>query len=181
MSNLVDFFLPVFKMGTEFSLNPGNFTSYDDFRAKCIERLDQDVSASELHYSAEECKFAHFAVVVWLDELVLRTSPVWITTWRSSLLQSQRFATAIGGEEFYTRLDEIDLQNKELRQIYLFCLLLGFQGKYAHKEPAELRERIEEERKCLPDEWQYWPCEAKIITMGTVKRTPYTRQRMSFL
>jgi type VI secretion system protein ImpK len=125
--------------------------------------LDEALLQSELLYRPEDCGEAHFAVVVWLDELVLRTSPVWVKEWRTSLLQSQRFRTAIGGEEFYSRLDGIEETNKELRQVFLFCLLMGFQGKYAHKGNAELQARISEERKCLPEEWQSWPGEARIM------------------
>ena len=181
MSSLVNCYLPVFRMGIKFSTAPEDFPRYDDYREECIKGLDKSLMQSELLYSPEDCGEAHFAVVVWLDELVSRTSPVWVKEWRVSLLQSQRFRTTIGGEEFYSRLDGIDVKNKELRQVYLFCLLTGFQGKYAHKEYAELQARIREERKCLPEEWQAWPGEARIMTrdVGSDPVRPF--QRLRFL
>ncbi|WP_277972980.1 DotU family type IV/VI secretion system protein [Pantoea agglomerans] len=163
MSSLLNCYIPVFRMGVKFSIASEDFPHCDDFRKECITLLDKALLQSELLYRPEDSSEAHFAVVVWLDELVLRTSPTWVKEWRLSLLQSQRFRTAIGGEEFYARLDGIDTSNKDLRQVYLFCLLMGFQGKYAHKGNAELQARISEERKCLPEEWQTWPGEARIM------------------
>lgn len=163
MSRLVNCYLPVFRIGAKFSVAPEDVPHCDEFRKECITLLDKALLQSELLYSPEDCGEAHFAVVVWLDELVLRTSPAWVKEWRISLLQSQRFRTAIGGEEFYSRLDGIEVANKDVRQVYLFCLLMGFQGRYAHKGNAGLQARISEERKCLPEEWQVWPGGARIM------------------
>lgn len=181
MSNLVNCYLPVFRMGIKFSIAPGDFPCCDDFRQECVTLLDKAQLQSESLYGPEDCRDAHFSVVVWLDELVLRTSPLWVKEWRVSLLQSQRLRTTIGGEEFYSRLDSIDVTNKELRQVYLFCLLMGFQGKYAHKEHAELKARISEERKCLPEEWQAWPGDARIMTKDVGADPARTFQRLRFL
>lgn len=181
MSRLVNCYLPVFRLGIKFISAPEKFSHCDEFRNECIKLLDQALIQSELLNTSGDCKEAHFAVVVWLDELVLRASPVWVKEWRINLLQSQRLQTTIGGEEFYTRLDSIDVSNKTLRQVYLFCLLMGFQGKYAHKEKTELQARIFEERQCLPEEWQVWPGEARIMVMDGNEDHSRSLQSLRFL
>jgi len=180
MNSLLNHYLPVFSMGIKFSLTPEDYPDCNHFRNECITLLDKAMLNSELLYSLQDCEDSHFAVIVWLDEMVLKTSPDWVNEWRTSMLQSQRFRTAIGGEEFYTRLDRIDLVNKDLRQVYLFCLLMGFQGKYAHKRSDELQLRISDERKCLPDEWQSWPGVARIIAMDVELNSRQSFQRLRF-
>jgi len=167
-------------MGIKFSLAPEDYPDCDHFRNECITLLDKALLNSELLYSLQDCEDSHFAVIVWLDEMVLKTSPGWVNEWRTSMLQSQRFRTAIGGEEFYTRLDTIDVVNKDLRQVYLFCLLMGFQGKYANKRSDELQLRISDERKCLPDEWQSWPGDARIIATDVELNSRQSIQRLRF-
>lgn len=181
MSRLVNYYLPVFSMGIKFSLAPEDFPHCDHFRSECITLLDRALLSSELLYSPQDCEGAYFAVVVWLDEIVLKTSPAWVNEWRISMLQSQIFRTAIGGEEFYTRLEAIDVVNKELRQVHLFCLLMGFQGKYAHKGNDELQLRISDERKCLPEEWQSWPGDARIIAKDVDLNARQSFQKLRFL
>ena len=108
MNSLLNHYLPVFSMGIKFSLTPEDYPDCNHFRNECITLLDKAMLNSELLYSLQDCEDSHFAVIVWLDEMVLKTSPDWVNEWRTSMLQSQRFRTAIGGEEFYTRLDRID-------------------------------------------------------------------------
>lgn len=163
MMNLLNCYLPVFRFISEFTLNPHEHTDYAQFRKRSIEILQASLLRSELHYAQQECDDAYFAVVIWLDERVLCSSLEWVKKWRCELLQNQFFNISVGGAEFFTRLDSIDKTNTQLKMVYLFCLLMGFHGKYTWEDPILLKQRIEDERFALPPEWQTWPNEAKLI------------------
>lgn len=148
MTTLLHCYLPVFRLGVVFSLAPASEASFTLFRQKADAALAQALAQAEAAGHEEEGCSAQFAVAVWLDELVLRAAPAWVAEWRADLLQTRLFATATGGEAFFSRLDALEQHRGSLRLVYLFCLLMGFQGKYA-QDKALLQQRIARERACL--------------------------------
>ncbi|MFA3763164.1 DotU family type IV/VI secretion system protein [Yersinia sp. 2466 StPb PI] len=163
MMSIVNCYMPVFRFITSFILEPQEHADYSRFRNKCIQLLQQARLASELHHSLQDCEDANFAVVIWLDEQVLRSEPEWVKQWRAVLLQSHYFDLSTGGSEFFSCLDSIDKNNAKLRVVYLFCLLMGFHGKYTQQDD-ELQKRISDERRCLPEQWRQWPNNAPLIS-----------------
>lgn len=163
MSILLNPYLPVFQLGVDVLLYPQKHGSFATFRQESINRIDNALAELETLSEESEIKQTHFAVVIWLDEIVLRSASNWISEWRNDLLQTRLFNTSIGGSEFFLRLDAIDAGNKHVRQVYLFCLLMGFRGKYVYEDPDLLRQRIEEERSCLPVEWREWPNDSPLV------------------
>ncbi|MBI0278595.1 DotU family type IV/VI secretion system protein (plasmid) [Hafnia alvei] len=163
MMGLLNCYLPIFRFITDFFLHPQNYADYEVFREKCIGLLQHSLLESELNHTQHECENAYFAVVLWIDERILCSSAPWVKSWRSELLQSQLFKISVGGEEFFTRLDTIDITNIPLRIVYLFCLLMGFHGKYTGQDVQLLQQRIHDERQCLPEDWQQWPNDAQLV------------------
>jgi len=104
--------------------------------------------------------------VLFLDERVLCSTIPWRKEWRGELLQIHYFSISVGGEAFFVRLDEIDITNTQLRMVYLFCLLMGFHGKYTQKDAQLLQQRINTERQCLPEAWRHWPNDASLVEQG---------------
>jgi type VI secretion system protein ImpK len=164
MMSLVNCYMPVFRFITSFILEPLEHIDYHRFRNNCIHLLEQAHLAAELHHSPQDCEAAKFAVVIWLDEQVLCSAAGWVKQWRAALLQSYYFDLSVGGGEFFSRLDAIDKTNTQLRVVYLFCLLMGFHGKYTQQD-AELQQRIVVERDCLPEQWRKWPNDAPVISV----------------
>ncbi|MGB7801756.1 DotU family type IV/VI secretion system protein [Buttiauxella sp.] len=167
MMSLLNGYLPVFRYVTAFFINPQEYPDYSEFREKCIALLQQALSASERHHESQECQDAYFAVVLWIDERVLRSRAGWVKEWRGNLLQSFYFDISVGGEAFFERLDETDKTNHSLRMVYLFCLLMGFHGKYTAQDVQQLQKRIEDERQCLPEAWRQWPNDALLVEQET--------------
>lgn len=139
--------------------------------------LEQARRESELHHEQEECEEAFFAVVLYLDERVLCSTVPWVKEWRSELLQMHYFTLSVGGEAFFTRLDGIDINNTQLRIVYLFCLLMGFHGKYTRQDAKLLLQRIESERQCLPETWRQWPNDACLVEQSRELINGNTHQR----
>jgi type VI secretion system protein ImpK len=77
---------------------------------------------------------ARFAVVAWIDEMILRytqdANRELAQQWKRSPLQVRLYNTANAGEEFYDRLAALSPAQKEIREIYYLCLCLGFRGRY---------------------------------------------------
>ena len=181
--SLLNCYLPVFRLATTLFLEPQHHQDYGVFRSQCITLLDKAMRESELHNDPQECEAAFFAVVTYLDERVLCATIPWSKEWRGELLQMHYFNISVGGEAFFTRLDAIDEGNAQLRIVYLFCLLMGFHGKYTQQDAQLLKQRIDMERMCLPKAWQQWPNEARIVEQeygligGSHKSRKKLRQR----
>lgn len=73
---------------------------------------------------------ARFAVFVWVDETVLKSSWDEKHLWRKSLLQRRYYKTTGGGAQFFERLSELEPYQSEVREMFYLCLALGFSGKY---------------------------------------------------
>ncbi len=160
---LIECYIPLFRFVCEFTQRPESYPLYEDFRAQAKVLFAQaKADSQQLSLSAQDCDDALFAVSVWFDEKVLRSELPHVITWRSELLQTDYFETVIGGELFFNKLNLLSPENTEVKYIYLFCLLLGFQGKYHQQESDERTELINRERHQLPEPWQDWPNDADI-------------------
>jgi len=97
---------------------------------------------------------ALFPCVAWIDEVVLSSKYREKKVWRRDLLQKKFFNTSNAGHEFYERLDALDPKEFELRLLYLYCLFLGFRGKYYRDEDKDTLSAIfEKEQSLLHDDF----------------------------
>lgn len=173
-------YLPVFNLAAKFAHRPEFFSDFDGFRERCISLLETAMEQAEyLEISEFEREHAFFAMVAWLDELVLCTAPHLAPGWRAHLLQRHYFQTSIGGEVFFERLSELQVEHRQARTVFLFCLQNGFNGKYSHaKDHHELARLVETQRQlCLSPEWQDWPNDADLTPVVFNKRVLITSKR----
>lgn len=165
---LLNCYLPVFRLGYEFTLYPENFADYSLLHETCIEMLKSSALAAEREHDKYDCDEALFAVAVWLDEKILCSKLPCVAQWRGNLLQSQLFQTCIGGELFFEHLENVATENIALSRVYLFCLLTGFHGKYTLEDKVLLEGRIDEAMRCIPDIWRKWPNDAPLAMTAVV-------------
>jgi len=85
---------------------------------------------------------AFFPVAVWIDEVILNSQNKDKRLWRKELLQKKFFNTSNGGFEFFENLNSLDKDASELRLLYLYCLFLGFRGRYYKTEDKKNLEHI---------------------------------------
>ena len=71
-----------------------------------------------------------FPVCAWIDERLLCSAWPDRAQWSAAQLQKQYFNTTAAGEMFYDRLEALDADDGALREVYAFCLALGFKGRY---------------------------------------------------
>jgi type VI secretion system protein ImpK len=110
-------------------------------------------------YDGQDIRDTHFAVVALLDSVVLHSNAPARAEWEKRLLQQELFGQTDAGVVFFeklanlqTRRDSEQLAN--ILEVYLLCLLLGFEGRYSGGMRAELdgvagrtRQRIDEIRR----------------------------------
>jgi len=92
---------------------------------------------------------ALFPFVAWIDEVILSSEYKEKKVWQKNLLQKRFFITSNAGYEFYERLDSLEPSAFILRLMYLYCLFLGFRGRYYRDEDKKVLKNIFEEKKLL--------------------------------
>jgi type VI secretion system protein ImpK len=117
----------------------------DSFRTHVKQLLSAaEREARRLGYAADDVSTALYAVVAFLDESVLNSSQSMFASWPSRPLQEELFGGHVGGEQFFQHLrhhlarEESD-DLADLLEVFLLCLLLGFQGRYSAGDRGELR------------------------------------------
>lgn len=115
-------------------------------RADMEKLLDQAMTKA-LKKNPDQAVQALFAVCAFADESILTSSWPGRREWMGRKLQQQHFDTGNGGEEFYTRLETLlteegadteegglpggpqhGEQKRDVLEVYLACLHLGFRG-----------------------------------------------------
>ena len=72
---------------------------------------------------------ARFAVLAWVDELVLNSPWPHRSQWQHLMLT--HYGTLNAGNQFFERLERLPAAARDVREVYYFCLVLGFEGKFA--------------------------------------------------
>ena len=128
----------------------------EDFFERMKQALAEVAStAARRGYSTEDVQESTFAVVAFLDEVILTAAGTSAVAWKGESLGQVLFDQRSAGEDFFKRLDKLradrDSHNlAEILEVYYLCLLLGYEGKFAGGSRGELlqimanlRERIE--------------------------------------
>lgn len=151
----IDCFLPLFEYGIELStsINSSSAPELNDVQSD-VENKIQDIERDFIQdKTRDEFDQSLFAIVAWLDELVLASDWVSKNEWAKKLLQKRYFSTSNAGEEFFERLDKLNLDTDpelSIRAVFYHCLTFGFQGKFFEPgDQAKLQEIINSNRDLL--------------------------------
>jgi type VI secretion system protein ImpK len=123
-------------------------TDAEDFRGRIKQVLstaEQDARAQA--YSADDARYALFAVIALLDETVLNSGQPMFASWSSRTLQEEIFGVHMAGELFFqylhqllARQDSPDLA--DVLEVYSLALLLGFKGRFSATHGGDLQVAI---------------------------------------
>jgi type VI secretion system protein ImpK len=129
------------------------------FRENCVERpwapadlrdrLITLIDAQEQRARAGEVAWdayveARFAVLAWVDEAIMNSA--WPSRGEWQHLMLKYYQTLNAGKQFFERLEHLPAGARDVREIYYFCLALGFEGKFAL---AENQKPLRELRRTL--------------------------------
>jgi len=106
----------------------------DALRAQIDELVrGMEARATQSGTPAADVLQARYAIVAFLDELVLNSNWSIRDSWSGLPLQMHYFGDFAAGEEFYNRLEQVrasqDPRRVELLDVFLSCLALGFRGR----------------------------------------------------
>lgn len=137
ISNLVDLlhdsFYIVFLLRNQYV--PENC---DQFRSKILDYLNKfEQQAKKLQFNAEDIYDAKYAYCALLDEtIVTQQDPSFFNlqnAWMIAPLQLSLFGSQLAGYRFFEFLEQLRVKGKDrlaALEVFHYCLLLGFQGKY---------------------------------------------------
>ena len=127
------------------------------FRARAKKLLtDVERDARRIGYDADDVKDTHLAVTTFLDSVVLHSTEAGRAEWERQSLAEELFGIADAGEVFFDKLDDLrgrrDSQHlADILEVYLLCLLLGFEGRYAGGLRGELNAVKDKTRRRIDD------------------------------
>jgi len=87
---------------------------------------------------------ACFAVFTWIDEMILCSDWSGKGKWETRQLQRVYFHTMNGGEEFFIRLAALSPREGQIREVYLYCLAMGFKGRFFLSEDQKILTEIQQ-------------------------------------
>ena len=110
-------------------------------------RLDEVLAvamrrASQENHRQADIDNALFAVVAWADEIFLKKAWSGAAQWQRNLLQRRFFNTSHAGVAFFSRLERLQAELSDVREIYALCLAMGFSGRYGYERDAATLESI---------------------------------------
>jgi type VI secretion system protein ImpK len=120
------------------SIPPGEDAFLDTIR---VLLADFDREAHKLRAQAEDIEAAKYAFCATLDEIVLASQIPMRFAWERRPLQLVIFGDQLAGKHFFDRLEELRSKGGarlQSLQVFHMCLLMGFQGRYAHESSDKL-------------------------------------------
>lgn len=106
-----------------------------------LQEVERD--AVGMGYDAVDIAETHFAVVAFLDSVVLNSAEAVRAEWERKPLQEELFGQTDAGVVFFEKLERLrsrrdTRQLADVLEVYLLCLLLGFEGRYFGNLRSEL-------------------------------------------
>jgi type VI secretion system protein ImpK len=139
-NDLVTFAGPIFDL--VLRLKAGIVAPSNDLRPKIASMLD------DFERRAERYKFNHkiisvskFALASFVDETMLTNNFPLRSEWERNPLQLEYFGEQLAGNKFFDKLESMLTQpevTQDAVEIYYFCMLLGFKGRYGVYEQEKL-------------------------------------------
>lgn len=122
----------------------------ESFRQKVLDMLARfENQARKLQFSAEDINNAQYAYCALLDETIATQQDSRFfdlkNFWMMSPLQLSLFGSQLAGYRFFEHMEEIRNKDKEclaVLEVYHYCLVLGFHGKYRIESMSQLNSLI---------------------------------------
>ena len=132
---LVDFYIDV--LLTTRKLVPMLAADSEQDVARIKESLTLQLDESQAKaiksgLSENQARSALFAIVSYIDEMILTSSWSNKSKWQQVSLQRHYFETTNAGREFFENLNKLNRQGEDrsIREVFLLCLGLGYKGQY---------------------------------------------------
>ena len=139
-NDLVTFAGPVFDL--ILRVKAGIVVPSAELRPKIAGMLeDFEKRAERYRFNHKIVQVSKFALAAFVDETVLTNNFPLRNEWEKNPLQLEYFGEQLAGNKFFEKLDAMLKQidaTADAVEIYYFCMLLGFKGRYAIYEQDKL-------------------------------------------
>ena len=142
--HLIDSFMPLIAYVVIFQKNVATMQpAFEQVKADIQRLLYQgESSAKRSAISPEDFDQARFMICAWVDEAILGSNWTQKNLWQREQLQRLYYNTTDAGVEVFDRLNNLGFQQKDVREIYYYCLSLGFKGRFIHTGDEFLLEQL---------------------------------------
>lgn len=150
-NDLVAFAGPIFDL--VLRLKAAIVAPSNDLRPKIAGMLeDFEKRADRYKFNHKIVSVSKFALASFVDEAVLTNNFPLRDAWERNPLQLEYFGEALAGNKFFDKLESM-LQQIDVTQdaveIYYFCMMLGFKGRYGVYEQEKLLAIMQNTAKAL--------------------------------
>ena len=125
----------------------------NDLRPKVESMFEDFERRAELYrFNHKVVNVAKFGLAAFVDETVLTANFPLRHEWEKNPLQLKYFGEQLAGNKFFDKLDSMLGQievTQDAVEIYYYCMLLGFKGKYAVYEQDKLLEIMQKTANAL--------------------------------
>jgi type VI secretion system protein ImpK len=149
--DLITFAGPIFDL--ILRLKSGIVAPSNELRPKIAGLLDEFESRAERYkFNHKIVQVSKFALASFADETVLTADFPLKIEWEKNPLQLQLFGEQLAGNKFFDKLESMLKQievTQDAVEVYYYCMLLGFKGRYAIYEHDKLLATMQETADAL--------------------------------
>lgn len=139
-NDLITFAGPIFDL--ILRLKAGIVAPSNDLRPKIAGMLeDFEKRAERYRFNHKIVSVSKFALAAFIDETVLTNNFPLKNEWEKTPLQLELFGEQLAGNKFFDKLEAMLNQievTQDAVEVYYFCMLLGFKGRYAVYDQEKL-------------------------------------------
>ncbi|HEX2640598.1 MAG TPA: type IVB secretion system protein IcmH/DotU [Pyrinomonadaceae bacterium] len=150
-NDLITFAGPIFDL--ILRLKAGIVAPSNELRPKIMGLLtDFEQRAERYRFNHKIIQVSKFALAAFVDETVLTNNFPLKNEWEKNPLQLELFGEQLAGNKFFEKLDSMLKQietTQDAVEVYYFCMLLGFKGRYAIYEQEKLLATMQETANAL--------------------------------
>lgn len=179
-NDLVTFAGPVFDL--ILRIKAGIVAPSNDLRQKIAGMLeDFEKRAERYRFNHKIVQVSKFALAAFVDETVLTNNFPLKNEWEKNPLQLEYFGEQLAGNKFFEKLEamlkQIDV-TADAVEIYYFCMLLGFKGRYAVYEHDKLLATMQSTANALVKAGKIKPVELSPNWLVNDQPAPVERRGM---
>jgi len=142
--NLIDSFMPLIAYVVIFQKNVATKqAAFEQVKADIQRLLSQSESCVKRgKVSPDDYDQVRFVVCAWVDEAILGSNWTQKNLWQREQLQRLYYNTTDAGVEVFDRLNNLGFHQRDVREVYYFCLSLGFKGRFIQAGDEFLLEQL---------------------------------------
>ena len=150
-NDLITFAGPIFDL--ILRVKAGIIPASNELRPKVESMFDDfERRAERYRFNHKVVNVAKFGLAAFVDETVLTNNFPLRNEWEKNALQLKYFGEQLAGNKFFDKLESMLAQievTQDAVEIYYYCMLLGFKGKYAVYEQEKLLETMQKTANAL--------------------------------